>query len=173
MITFNEEERVTPTVARRRIATVQREMKSNKERTEALKLTYQRDKEIFNLSEVNLTSSERIDHSLERQLYRLKEIEKEVKRKSTQQIITDHAVVQFIERVMNFNVQDIRDKIKGLDSTRIKNMEDGSIDREPSRAGRRNILIHPFHVLFCIMVYILIIMLHKYLLECCSIYYWA
>lgn len=130
MITFNEEERVTPTVARRRIATVQREMKSNKERTEALKLTYQRDKEIFNLSEVNLTSSERIDHSLERQLYRLKEIEKEVKRKSTQQIITDHAVVQFIERVMNFNVQDIRDKIKGLDSTRIKNMEDGSIDRE-------------------------------------------
>mgnify|MGYP006125569121 FL=1 len=130
MISFNEEERLTPTIIRRRIATVKRALGQNKESTESLQLQHKKDLGISDLSGLNLATSERIDTSLERQLVRLSDAEKVIKRKQSQEIISDHAVLRYIERVLKINTSQIRDRLKGKDINKIKDTVSGSIDRD-------------------------------------------
>jgi hypothetical protein len=130
VISFNEEERLTPTIIRRRIATVRRALAQNKECTETLNLQHKKDLDVSNLSGLNLCTSERIDTSLERQLVRLSDTEKLIKRKQSQEIISDHAVLRYIERVLKINTTQIRDRLKGKDTNKIKDMASGSIDRD-------------------------------------------
>lgn len=130
MISFNEKERLTPTIIRRRIATVKRALVQNKESTESLQLQHKKDLGISDLSGLNLATSERIDNSLERQLDRLSAEEKIIKRKQSQEIISDHAVLRYIERVLKISTSQIRDRLKGKDTNKIKSMTDGSIDRD-------------------------------------------
>ena len=130
MISFNEEERLTPTIIRRRIATVKRALGQNKESTESLQLQHKKDLGISDLSGLNLATSERIDTSLERQLVRLSDAEKIIKRKQSQEIISDHAVLRYIERVLKINTSQIRDRLKGKDINKIKDTVSGSIDRD-------------------------------------------
>jgi hypothetical protein len=130
VISFNEEERLTPTIIRRRIATVKRALGQNKESTESLHLQHKKDLGISDLSGLNLATSERMDSSLERQLVRLSETEMIIKRKQNQEIISDHAVLRYIERVLKISTSQIRDRLKGKDINRIKEMKSGSIDRD-------------------------------------------
>jgi hypothetical protein len=130
VISFNEEERLTPTIIRRRIATVKRALGQNKESTESLQLQHKKDLGISDLSGLNLATSERIDTSLERQLVRLSDAEKVIKRKQSQEIISDHAVLRYIERVLKINTSQIRDRLKGKDINKIKDTVSGSIDRD-------------------------------------------
>ena len=130
MISFNEEERLTPTIIRRRIATVKRALGQNKESTESLQLQHKKDLGISDSSGLNLATSERIDTSLERQLVRLSDAEKVIKRKQSQEIISDHAVLRYIERVLKINTSQIRDRLKGKDINKIKDTVSGSIDRD-------------------------------------------
>lgn len=129
MISFKEE-RLTPTVIRRRVATVKKAITKNKEATELLQLKYRKDLDLSDLSGLNLATSERIDTSLENQLVQLSDTERLIKRKQNQEIISDHAVLRYIERVLKISTSQIRDRLKGKDTNRIKEMESGSIDRD-------------------------------------------
>lgn len=44
--------------------------------------------------------------------------------------VSDHAVIRYIERVMKFDVEQIRREIIGKDGQNIKTMDDGSIERD-------------------------------------------
>jgi hypothetical protein len=129
VISFKEE-RLTPTVIRRRVATVKKAITKNKEATELLQLKYRKDLDLSDLSGLNLATSERIDTSLENQLVQLSDTERLIKRKQNQEIISDHAVLRYIERVLKISTSQIRDRLKGKDTNRIKEMESGSIDRD-------------------------------------------
>ncbi len=131
MIHFNEDERVTPTIIRRRISVVEKALSDKTTSHTASQLCVEEAEVALNNAKANASVSYRAMVSLSNQKQKLTDALELLKKKANRQVVTDHAVVQFIDRVLGIDVQEIRNKILGKDSKKIRNMEeDGSIDRD-------------------------------------------
>ena len=131
MIHFNEDERLNPTIVRRRIAQVQKALSEKTTSHAVSQLCVEEAEVALNQAKANSSMSYRAMVSLSDQKNKLTTTLELLKKKANRQVVTDHAVVQFIDRVLGIDVQEIRNKIIGKDAKKIRNMEeDGSIDRD-------------------------------------------
>ena len=85
----------------------------------------------FNASKVQHNKNIQLVNQLEGKLKNLVKEEADVTRRINRApAVSDHAVIRYIERVMNFDVDQIRREIIGKDGQNIKTMDDGPIERD-------------------------------------------
>ena len=85
----------------------------------------------LNASKVQHNKNIQLVNQLEGKLNNLVKEEADVTRRINRApAVSDHAVIRYIERVMNFDVDQIRREIIGKDGQNIKTMDDGPIERD-------------------------------------------